>query len=94
MLASLAEMPFSLALIVVASNYILTLPEIWQVVSIIGYTIISMSPTIFLRLSIRHGRTVVDAQKWRVKNKNFFKTIAGASFLTLALFLLAFRIMG
>jgi hypothetical protein len=53
-----------------------------------------MSPTIFLRLSIRHGRTVVDAQKWRVKNKNFFKTIAGASFLTLALFLLAFRIMG
>lgn len=94
LLASLAEMPFSLVLMIVAANSILSLPQIQQVAAVTVYVLVAMLPQMFLRFFIRHGRTVADVQKWRVNNKNFFRFLSGAGFMILAGFLVAFKIMG
>lgn len=94
LLASFAEMPFALILVVVSANDILSLPQIWQVAMIICYVAIAILPLFILRVFIRKGKTVVDVQKWRTKNKTFFRFLLGLEFLVLAGFLIAFEIMG
>ncbi|MBR1802184.1 hypothetical protein IJ768_03100 [Candidatus Saccharibacteria bacterium] len=94
MLTAFAEMPFSFVLMLVAGNSVVLLPFEWQFLSILGYTFIAILPLFVLRFFIRRGSTVVDVQKWRVKNKNFLKAMSGTLFLTLAIFIIAFRILG
>lgn len=93
LLTSLAEVPFSLVLIVVAANSILALPGEQQLIAVALYTVIAILPPIILRAAIRRGKTVVDIQRWRVKNKNFFRVITGVGFAVLGVFLLAFEVM-
>ena len=93
LLTSLAEMPFSLVLIVVAANSILALPGEQQLIAVALYTVIAILPPIILRAAVRRGKTVVDIQRWRVKNKNFFRVITGVGFAVLGVFLLAFEVM-
>ena len=93
MLANFAELPFSLGLFLVAADSVLLLPAYWQILGIFLYTMIAISPLAFLRFSVRKGKTVAEIQKWRNKNKNFFKVLAGCGFLTLALFLVAFKLL-
>jgi membrane protein implicated in regulation of membrane protease activity len=94
MLTAFAEMPFSFVLLVVSGNSIISLPFEWQFISVLGYAFISVLPLFILRISIRRGNTVVDVQRWRLKNKNFFKVLSGTLFLTLAAFLIAFKVLG
>lgn len=94
LMTSFAEMPFALVLIIVSANAILALPQACQLVAILCYATIAMSPLIILRACVRHGKTIVDIQRWRTKNKNFFRVLLGVGFLTLALFLVAFEVMG
>ena len=93
MLANFAQLPFSLVLFLVAADSVLLLPAYWQILGIFLYTMIAISPLAFLRFSVRKGKTVAEIQKWRNKNKNFFKVLAGCGFLTLALFLVAFKLL-
>lgn len=92
-LTSLAEMPFTLVLVVVAANSILKLPLSQQIVAAIMYMVVSLMPMIILRIAIRKGNTVVDIQRWRVKNKNFLRAITGAGFLVLGIFIFAFEVL-
>lgn len=92
MLTSLAEMPFTLVLIVVAANSMLQMELLQQLIALTLYTIISIIPPIILRLAIRRGKTVVDVQRWRVKNKTFLKVLTGVGFLVLAIFIVAFEV--
>ena len=94
MLTAFAEMPFSFVLMLVAGNSVVLLPFELQFVSVIGYSIIAVLPLFVLRFFIRRGSTVVDVQKWRVKNKNFLKAFSGTLFLTLGIFIIAFKILG
>lgn len=94
MLTALAEMPFSAILMFIAGNAITALPLWVRPIAVLGYMIIAILPLFVLRFFIRHGRTVVDVQKWRVKNKNFLKIMSGIGFMTLAIFIIAFRLMG
>ena len=94
MLSSLAEMPFSIILMIIAGNSIIGLPVELQILSIAFYSFIAILPLFILRFSIRRGNTVVDIQKWRVKNKEFLKIMTGIGFMTLALFIIGFRILG
>jgi hypothetical protein len=93
-LSSFAEAPFIFALMLVAANSILELNVEYQVLAVALYTLITMVPLIVLRLFIRSGRTVVDVQRWRAKNKLFLRIVSGMGFLTLGLFLLSFKILG
>ncbi len=94
MLTAFAEMPFSFVLMLAAADSIALLPLKYQIVCVVAYTIIAILPLFILRISVKRGSTVVDIQKWRVRNKNFFKALSGFLFLTLAVFIVAFRIMG
>ena len=94
MLTAFSELPFSLVLVILAGNAILELPTLAQPFAIAAYTFITVLPLFVLRFSIRRGSTVVDIQKWRMKNKTFLKTISGLSFFALAFFLIAFKILG
>lgn len=94
LLACFAEMPFTLVLMIVSANAILCLPVIWQGVALVIYTVLSILPLIIMRYAIRHGNTVVDVQRWRNKNKNFIRAISGVLFLVLAIYIIAFKVIG
>ena len=70
-LTAFSEIPFSVILMVLAGNSILSLKFEWQFVATAIYALITVLPLFVLRFSIRRGNTIVDIQKWRVKNKNF-----------------------
>ncbi len=93
MLACFAEAPFTIILIMVAGNSIIALPQALQILAIAIYTILSVLPLLVMRIVVRKGKTIVDVQKWRIKNKNFLRVLAGIGFLVLAAFLLAFKIL-
>lgn len=92
-LTSLAEMPFTIVLFVVAANSILVLPHLYQIVAVSMYTVITIIPPVVLRLAIRKGQTVVDIQRWRVKHKMFFRLLTGIGFLALGFFLFTFEVL-
>lgn len=92
-LTSLAEMPFTLVLMVVAANSILKLPTYWQIISVVVYAVLSILPPIILRLAVRRGESIANIQRWRVKHKSFMRLISGVGFVVLALFLFAFEVM-
>ncbi len=92
-LTSLAEMPFTLVLFIVAANSILALPVLWQIIATVLYTVITIIPPVILRLAVRRGETIVDVQRWRVKNKTFLRVISGVGFVILGMFLFAFEVL-
>lgn len=90
-LTSLAEMPFTLVLFVVAANSILKLPPLWQLISVVIYTTLAILPAVILRFAVRRGETITSIQRWRVKHKTFMRVISGVGFLILGFFLFAFE---
>ncbi len=94
MLACFAEAPFTVILIVVAANSILGLPQALQLLAVAIYAALSVFPLVALRIAVRNGQTVVDIQKWRIKNKNFLRIVSGIGFMVLAAFLLVFKVFG
>jgi len=92
-LSVVAELPFILALMLVSADSFLKLPALWQIVMILIYTAISVMPLVVLKLSIRHGKTAAEIQKWRLDNLDFTKLISSILFITLGLFLIAFKLV-
>lgn len=94
MLACFAEAPFTFMLVIVSANSIVALPLGLQILMIFVYVLLSILPLAILRIAVRKGETVVDIQKWRLRNKKFLRVVSGVGFLVLALFLLAFKVIG
>lgn len=92
-LTSLAEMPFTLVLFLVAANSTMKLSGAMQILAILIYTAVAILPLVIARIAIRKGQTVVDIQRWRVKHKNFMRVLAGAGFMILGFFLFAFEVL-
>lgn len=88
-----AEIPFSAILIITAADAILDLPQGMQILSILVYVIMVILPMAILNHFVNHGRTIVEIQKWRVKNKNFIKIMSGVGFVVLAIFIFAFKVL-
>ena len=94
LLACLTELPFTLVLFVVAAGAITNFSAFEQLLAVLLYTFINLLPLIIFRLAVRKSKTVVEVQKWRVKNRNFLRFITGIGYITLGLFLWAFKVMG
>ena len=94
LLTVLGEIPFTCTLFFLAGSSILTLSEGYEALSLALFSIISVLPLLILRLSIRKGKTVAEIQRWRVKNKNFFKVLICLSLVALAGFLFSFGVLG
>ena len=87
------EMPFGIALVVMAANSILALPQSTQIMAILLYVAMAEMPMIILQVAIRNGKTVVEIQRWRVRNKNFLKIMTGICYVVLAVFVVMFKVM-
>lgn len=93
MLSNFLEMPLSIVLSLVAANAMITMSSQWQVLAALLFAMLSIAPLIYLKLTIKTGHNALEIQKWRQKNKKFLKNIASSSFLTLALFIIAFWVV-
>ncbi|MBR3368756.1 hypothetical protein IKG45_03130 [Candidatus Saccharibacteria bacterium] len=94
MMTSFAEIPFSLVLLVLASNSLLSLSLKSQLIAIFLYIFIAILPLLSIRVCVRQGKTIADIQRWRLKNKTFLRILGGIGFIVLALFIFAFKIYG
>jgi hypothetical protein len=93
MLSSFAEMPLSIALYFVVANCILHLSDSLQVVTAVSYAALTTVPLMVLKIRIKTGRSAVEAQKWRIKNKAFSRLFSGSAFMIMAIFVLAFWVV-
>ncbi len=94
LLTSLGEFPFSFILFFLAGSEIVKLPSGYEILALSFFTIISVLPLIILRFVIRKGKNAVEIQRFRVKNKLFFKFLAGFCFIIFSAFILTFKLLG
>ncbi|MBQ6605850.1 hypothetical protein IJH66_02630 [Candidatus Saccharibacteria bacterium] len=93
LLTVFGELPFTFALFFLSGSMILELNPGFETLALCLFSLISVLPLLVLRLSVRRGKTVVEVQRFRVRNKFFFKLLAGICFLSLAGFVFAFKIL-
>jgi hypothetical protein len=93
LLSNFAEMPLCLAIFFVAANSILHLSSGLQIVAVIAYTLATALPMVILKIRVKTGKSAVEAQKWRIRNKGFAKFFSGSSFMLLAIFIVAFWVI-
>ncbi|MBR2586875.1 hypothetical protein IKE71_00660 [Candidatus Saccharibacteria bacterium] len=93
LLIPLAEILFTLPLLLLSADAILHLDAPCQALGLVIFTLFGTLPLLVLRFFIRKGRNVAEVQRWRLRNKAFFRFFTGAGFLVLAAFLLAFVII-
>lgn len=87
------EMPFTLALYLVAANKLVQLEVGLQLASIAVYLIIIALPLFVLRFKLRQQGEVARMQKWRLENKLALKILSGSIFLILAFCMLSFEVL-
>lgn len=93
LLVPLSEILFTLPLLFLSADAILHLSTIYQAVGLVIFTVFGTLPLLILRAFIRKGRNVAEVQRWRLKNKTFFRFFTGMGFMILAIFILAFIIL-
>ncbi len=93
LLVPLAEIVFTLPLIVLSADAILRLDTLYQALGLVVFTIFGSLPLLVMRIFIRRGHNVAEVQRWRLKNKTFFRIFTGAGFMVFAIFLYAFVIL-
>ena len=91
MLSAFAELPITMAIYFVVANCIAN-TESPLLVALLYVTIIAI-PMAILKISIKTGKNVIAAQKWRISNKRFIKIFSSGGFMILALFIMAFWVM-
>ena len=94
MMSVVGELPFSFALMATVASFSMSLPLGYICLSLAIFTIASILPLLLFRIFIRRGKSVVDIQRWRVKEKKFLKYFSGFALISLGLFVLAFFVIG
>ncbi|MDO4889215.1 MAG: hypothetical protein Q4A25_00775 [Candidatus Saccharibacteria bacterium] len=88
-----AELPFSVVLILIAANSLLNLPQAVIILALVGYALITVMPLIIMKLLIKNGTTLAEIQRWRVRNKTFLRIFTGICYIALAVFIIAFKLL-
>ncbi len=93
LLAPLVEIVFSAPLFLLTGDAVLHLSYGVAALGLALFVVISVLPLMILRIALRSGRSVVEAQRWRLRNKTFQRVFTGFGYLVLAGFLLVFVIL-
>ncbi|MBR3319749.1 hypothetical protein IKG20_00340 [Candidatus Saccharibacteria bacterium] len=93
LLVPLSEILFSLPLLALSADAVLHLDTVYQALGLVIFTVFGSLPLLVLRIFIRKGRNVAEVQRWRLRNKTFFRFFTGAGFIILAAFMFAFVIL-
>lgn len=80
------ELLFIVAPITVAALILITAPSEWQLIGVLGYTFISLSPLFIVNALIGSGHKLSTIQRWRESNKQFLQFSAGAGMFVLGFF--------
>lgn len=88
------ELSFSLPLFLVSAFGILGLSSSFQLLALALFALLSTLPLLLLRVKIRTGKNLADAQRFRLKNRNFFRFLTGFGYFVLACFFFAFFVLG
>lgn len=93
-LVVLSEAIFTIPLIILSSNSILKLEPGYEVLTLTVFSLLSILPLVILRIVIRSGKNVAEIQRWRLRNKSFFRIFTGLGFFVLASFVIMFLFFG
>jgi len=93
LLVPLSEILFALPLLTLSADAVLHLGTAYQALGLVVFTVFGSLPLLVLRIFIRKGKNVAEVQRWRLRNKTFFRFFTGAGFIILAAFLFAFVIL-
>ncbi|MBR3131729.1 hypothetical protein IKG31_04150 [Candidatus Saccharibacteria bacterium] len=93
LLVPLSEILFTLPLLIISADAILHLGTVYQALGLITFTAFGTLPLLILRFFIRRGRNIAEVQRWRIKNKTFFRFFTSIGFIVLAIFILTFVIL-
>lgn len=93
LLSYFAEMPMSIALCVVTANAVLMTSAKLQILALCCYALACALPLLIATFRIRRGRSVLEIQHWRLRNKAFARLVSGSSFLVLTIFIWAFWVI-
>lgn len=77
------ELLFIIAPVLIGALVLIHLPPTWQLVGILLYTAISLSPLLVVGALIGSGHTLSHIQRWRETNKHFLQFVAGSGLLVL-----------
>lgn len=92
--ATLAEVPFSLILIVTIGLLTFALNPGPAMIYALAYSISVCIPLIIMAGMIGGGTRVSQIQRWREQNKIFFKYMAGIGIFMASMYIISFYIMG
>jgi len=90
----IGEILFIIAPLAIGALTIISLPDIWRLVGLGIYTVISLSSLVIVWMLIGGGHTLGRIQKWREDNKYFLQFAAGAGLIALSLFVYVNEILG
>ena len=87
-ISSALDLIFTLPLFIIASIQIINLSFDNGFVFIIAYIIIATIPLFTIRTLYRRGSNLAKIQRFRIKNKNFFRLILAVSYLLIAILII------
>lgn len=83
MVSVVAELIFTIGLMVLAAALLVQLDTPWQLVGLIGYALISCLPLVIIYIMVGGGKTLARVQRWRENNKRFLQFAAGSALILL-----------
>jgi divalent metal cation (Fe/Co/Zn/Cd) transporter len=87
------ELLFIAVPIVTSALVLVQLPALWQLVSLVIYTLVASLPLIIVWALVSSGHSLSRIQKWRESNKYFLQSAAGFGLIILSLFIYVNQIM-
>lgn len=82
-----AELLFTVAPLVIAALALTTLSPTQQLLGVAVYGIVSLTPLLFIILSVNNGISISRIQKWRESNKSFLQFAAGSGLVALGFYI-------
>ena len=89
----IAELIFIIPTVAIAALVLLELPNVWQLVGIAIYTVISLIGLFIVWSLIGSGQSLARIQKWRAENKRFLQFSAGSALIVLGFFVYVSKIL-
>jgi len=89
-----AELPFTIAPLIVAALLLQTLTPQMQLWGIIGYSVAACLPLLIMTMLISSGHKISSIQRWRETNKTFLQWTSGLVLILLGIYLYGLNVWG
>lgn len=94
MTSVLGELLFIIAPLAASAHALVYLPMAWQIVAILGYATLSLTPLLIVWAMVGYGRKISRIQQWRERYKHFLQFIAATGLIILGAFIYVNEVLG